>query len=673
VDRTTSSTVTTVSTSSPGETPPGGRRRTTTTQHFSFSATIKYTNAGRLEIKGSPVGAGTHFDVRSTVAGTNTVLDVASTNAMVNAGAGNLDSLAGPVTVNGSGAGTVVNLNDQSAPTADTDILGSSTFTRSGSVLLTYGGVGSLHVSAAPNADSTHPEIIAVLGTPSGTITTIDASNGFHNIFVGLPAGNSLGVPGAPLDNMQGPVTVIGQGFQDNLDLYDLASSSPRSYNLNATSISASPDSNGTPGLVSWQGNLSTVVVFGSAAADTYTLQSAPTDLADIIAVGAPTTNTCQSNLPDRHTWLIFPNEVIETALQPGEFAAFENAWNFTGGPAGDDFQFTPGGGRDGLLNGVLNGNGGTLDYSQDSSPVTVNLATRSATNLDGGLAGGFSNIRSVIGNNTNTTVVGPDSANFWNITGPNQGNLAQAPNQTGGFTFSRVPNLTGGAAADTFAFQPGGSVSGILDGGSGPNTLDYSQYTGDVTVDLALNLASLVGQGAPGRALHVANVTGSRGNDLLVGDANANVLIGGTGRNVLIGGDGADTIDASRATGDNILIGGRTDFDIWLAALNALFAEWTRTDLGFRDRYSDLTNGSNSTGAPPRNVLNGRLILLTPATDPTSSNGSVHSDASPNTLIGSTLIDSATGNRVHNWFFFDDIDTIMNFQPSSDHRTRVR
>jgi hypothetical protein len=43
-----------------------------------------------------------------------------------------------------------------------------------------------------------------------------------------------------------------------------------------------------------------------------------------------------------------------------------------------------------------------------------------------------------------------------------------------------------------------------------------------------------------------------------LVGDGNANNLIGGTGRNVLIGGLGSDTLDASRATSDNILIGSR-------------------------------------------------------------------------------------------------------------------
>jgi Ca2+-binding RTX toxin-like protein len=36
-----------------------------------------------------------------------------------------------------------------------------------------------------------------------------------------------------------------------------------------------------------------------------------------------------------------------------------------------------------------------------------------------------------------------------------------------------------------------------------------------------------------------IANVTGSQGNDILVGDQSANILRGGTGRNLIIGGGG--------------------------------------------------------------------------------------------------------------------------------------
>jgi hypothetical protein len=140
---------------------------------------------------------------------------------------------------------------------------------------------------------------------------------------------------------------------------------------------------------------------------------------------------------------------------------------------------------------------------------------------------------------------------------------------------------------------------------------------------------------------------------------------MGGTGRNILIGGGGSNTLDASGATTDNIVIGGTTDYDANLAALDAIFAEWARTDLNFKDRFSDLTSGTNGQSPTPLNQVNGQLILLTSAT--------VHANSSPDTLIGSSHIDPATGKRVHNWFFYDGDDTLSNFLSSSDHQTKAR
>jgi Ca2+-binding RTX toxin-like protein len=171
-----------------------------------------------------------------------------------------------------------------------------------------------------------------------------------------------------------------------------------------------------------------------------------------------------------------------------------------------------------------------------------------------------------------------------------------------------------------------------------------------------------------------IQDVTGGIGNNLLVGDANANILMGGTGRNILIGGAGADTLDAHPSTGENLLIGGRTDYDSNLAALDAIFAEWTRTDLplnnSFVIRYNDLLSGTGS--ANPLNRVNGQLILLTPATNKTSSNGTVHADSSPDTLIGSNGTDPTTGQRVHNWLFYDLDDTIVNFMNPYDRKNKV-
>jgi hypothetical protein len=541
VDRTTRSVETTTYAPSPGETPPGGRRYTTVRQLFNYSATINYTGASRLVLDGSPVGAGVLINVQSTAAGTATTVNVTGSGATVNLSTGNLDALAGPVTLNGSGAGTVVTLNDQAATASQRYVLAASSFSRANFGGLTYGGLGSLTIDAAPDNNSGSPQPIYVLGTPAGMATTINAASGWHNIVVGMPNGNELGVPGAPLDNILGPVTVVGQGYLDNLNLYDSVSTAQKTYNLNATSIGVSAVNGVTPGLISWQGYLSTVVLFGSTAADTYLLQGMQSDLAAMVVDGAWRANTFRSNVADRHTWLIYSNEAVATVASPGHSVIFGAVWNLTGGPGGDDFQFQPNYGRDGALNGVLGGNGGTLDYSQYAGASTVNLANGSATNLDGGQPGGFANIRSVIGNNRNTSLVGPDVTDLWTITGPNQGTLAPASNRAGRVAFSQVPDLTGGAAADTFAFQAAGSLSGALIDPGGNNTLDLSAQTGALTWNILSNYGGTV----PGVVYAFA------GCQNLVGGQNSDrfVFSQGTGVNTIDGGPGNNTLDLSHYT----------------------------------------------------------------------------------------------------------------------------
>jgi hypothetical protein len=399
-----------------------------------------------------------------------------------------------------------------------------------------------------------------VLGTPAGVATTIDATNGWHDISVGLPTDpriNTTGLPGTPLDNIQGPLTISGQGARDVVNLWDWDSSTAqKTYAINSTNIAVAavngvPVAN--PVLISWQGILSVVALWGSAAADSYQFQSLPTNLAAIVVNGYYRANTFQSLLSERRTWDISSNTAVGSYI-PGECAIdLGEVYNFTGGPSGDDFQFARSWGSDGALSGVLNGNGGTLDYSQDASVVTVNLGNDSATNLNGGAAGGFANIQSVIGNNTSTRLVGPNQLDYWNITGSNQGNLlATQPYRPGPFTFSQVPNLTGGTVNDAFQFAAGASVSGVIDGGGGTNTLDYSQYSTGVTVDLSGQNTptnptdSFGGLGAAtgtAHVRHIQNVVGSRSNDTLIGDDEANVFMPNGGLDMVRGNGGDDTV----------------------------------------------------------------------------------------------------------------------------------
>jgi Ca2+-binding RTX toxin-like protein len=184
-------------------------------------------------------------------------------------------------------------------------------------------------------------------------------------------------------------------------------------------------------------------------------------------------------------------------------------------------------------------------------------------------------------------------------------------------------------------------------------NKLDYSAYTGTVKVVLPLGRATGFASVA-----HIQDVAGGIGNSLLVGDANANILTGGTGRNILIGRAGADTLDTSLATTDNILIGGTTDYDTSTDALEAIFSEWTRTDLTFRERFSALSDGiGNPKGKP---------ISLTKQT--------VHGDAAADKMTGTNLVDPVTNTRAHNWFFVDDADPPpVNDDKRGDHDTKVK
>jgi hypothetical protein len=180
---------------------------------------------------------------------------------------------------------------------------------------------------------------------------------------------------------------------------------------------------------------------------------------------------------------------------------------------------------------------------------------------------------------------------------------------------------IAAGSGNDTFQFFTGAGISGTLDGGGGTNTLDYSAYAGDIVVNLPLGTATGVGGGIA----HIQDVIGSQGNDLIVGNANASVLQGGTGRSLIIGGAAADAIYGGG--GDSLLIGGTTDYDTNLAALDAIMAEWTRTDLGFDQRVNDIRMGGGS--------LAGTGYHLDSTT--------VHADP---------LTDQIWGGSGRNWFF---------------------
>ena len=116
-------------------------------------------------------------------------------------------------------------------------------------------------------------------------------------------------------------------------------------------------------------------------------------------------------------------------------------------------------------------------------------------------------------------TLIGPDTANNWSLTGPNTGTLGVSD-------FTGTENLTGGNANDAFRVVGlTAALTGLLDGGEfdieAPtiNSLDYSARGGAVSVDLKVGAA-------PGLTLgfeRITSVVGSNlAGDTLVGPAAA-------------------------------------------------------------------------------------------------------------------------------------------------------
>jgi hypothetical protein len=318
---------------------------------------------------------------------------------------------------------------------------------------------------------------------------------------------------------------------------------------------------------------------------------------------------------------------------------SFSGMNNLTGGSQQDVFTLQPGG----TVSGTLNGGAGTadqLDYASYGGSVTVNLQTRTAPGM-----GHFTGIESFSGSTASDTLIGPNAARTWKITGDNAGLV-------GTVAFNSFENLTGGTGNDTFLLGNGQGISGVLDGGGGTNTLSYAAYTSAVAVALAdsgLGTASNIGGGVA----NLQNVTGGAGNDTLTGNAGDNILMGGAGNDVLsggaggndilVGGAGNDTLTAgsgrslligghgadhlSGGAADDLLIAGYTGYDTNSQALLALMKEWKRTDADYATRIAHL-RGTLSGG------LNGSFDL-------TSS--TVHSD---------TAVDTLTGAAGQDWFW---------------------
>jgi hypothetical protein len=155
-------------------------------------------------------------------------------------------------------------------------------------------------------------------------------------------------------------------------------------------------------------------------------------------------------------------------------------------------------------------------------------------------------------------TLIGPNADTTWNIKVTNGGTVQPTtpdPN-AGSFRFGNIESLTGGTGADTFIFSAGKTISSVIDGGAGVNSIDFSAYTTHVAVNLQLHSSNVIG-----RFTNIANISGGSAKDTIFGPnqvttwsvptTNA-VSVAGidfTSFENLTGGTAADTFDLDAGT----------------------------------------------------------------------------------------------------------------------------
>ncbi|MCW8998895.1 MAG: hypothetical protein OQK04_09295, partial [Kangiellaceae bacterium] len=146
----------------------------------------------------------------------------------------------------------------------------------------------------------------------------------------------------------------------------------------------------------------------------------------------------------------------------PSDLITFTGFENLNGGIADDRFAFTETGSISGQIDGGDHVDGDIVDYSLLANVVVT---------LTNGI-NGIQNAEIVQGNNTDSTITANNVSNAWLIDGENDGTVA-------GIRFVDFNNLVGGTADDVFNIAQSGSVTGLIDGGSGNNELQRSNTTG--------------------------------------------------------------------------------------------------------------------------------------------------------------------------------------------------
>jgi ELWxxDGT repeat protein len=247
------------------------------------------------------------------------------------------------------------------------------------------------------------------------------------------------------------------------------------------------------------------------------------------------------------------------------------------GGRGDDTYAFADGWGRDTVVESGVGSD--CLDYAAVTADLTCGESGTARTVDLANSVAVRGHVEALI-SGTGQDLLTASGSTTWVLTAPNAGTVD-------GLAFRGVESFTGGPGRDALVVKPGGTLAGWFDGGKGRNRLDYAALTTAIVVDLRAGSAS----GLAG-VRNAADVMGGLGNDLIVGNDDANSLVGGGGNDVLVGNGGGDALAGN--DGDDLLVAGIAAVTVDLTAVRA---EWTSND-SYGDRLSRLLEGGGANGA---------------------------------------------------------------------------
>jgi Ca2+-binding RTX toxin-like protein len=435
-------------------------------------------------------------------------------------------------------------------------------------------------------------------------IDTVDYSTSFDFVKVNL-ATQSVSNGSAQGDSISGIENVVGSAFNDTLtaistgswirggrgadtiaggtgkDTVDYSTSSA-GVTINLSNLANQTASGGEA-----DGDRLTNIdnVTGSAFADTLTAASTGSVLAGLGGAdkltGGGQRDTVDYTASDVGVTVNLLTQTVSGGHAQGDMiSSIENA----NGSAFSDLMTAAAGGS--LLNGnagddvlvggagadTMNGGAGidTIAYSNSTASVTINLASQTVFNghAQGDTISGFENATGGSGNDTLTAIATPLPNNVGSVLNGGAGN----------------DTLIGGAGNDTLI---GGAGADVLNGGAGTDTVDYSNSSVAVTINLATPALN-TGDGVGDMYNSIESLTGSAFNDVLTAAAGGSTLNGGAGNDTLNGGAGNDTLIGGDGS-DRFRLGGGTNFVDGGAGIDVIIITQIRQDyLVSYDRATD-------------------------------------------------------------------------------------